>query len=71
MIPQGTDLAVYDQQDIELMMNHINSYKRKDLGGKSPYEMMAFMYGEEVLEKLRIKQMAPDNVHLKPKLLTK
>lgn len=71
VIPQGTDLAVYDQQDIELMMNHINSYKRKDLGGKSPYEMMAFMYGEEVLEKLRIKQIAPDNVHLKPDLLTK
>lgn len=53
------------------MMNHINSYKRKDLGGKSPFEMMAFMYGEEVLEKLHIKQMAPDNVHLKPDLLTK
>ena len=71
VIPKGTDLSVYDQQDIELMMNHINSYKRKDLGGKSPFEMMAFMYGEEVLEKLHIKQMAPDNVHLKPDLLTK
>ena len=52
-------------------MSHINSYKRKDLGGKSPFEMMVFMYGEEILEKLRIKLVAPDNVHLKPDLLNR
>lgn len=71
VIPKGTDLSGYNQEKIDLLMSHINSYKRKDLGGRSPYEMMVFMYGSEVLEKLNIKQVASDNVYLKPSLLTK
>ena len=51
-IPKGTDLGLYTQLDISLMMDHINSYGRKSLGDKSPYEMFAFLYGKEVLELL-------------------
>lgn len=51
-IPKGTDLALYTQDDICLMMDHINSYGRKSLGDKSPYEMFSFLYGKEALELL-------------------
>lgn len=37
---------------IFLMMNHINSYKRKKLNNRSPYETFSFYHGEEVLHKL-------------------
>ena len=32
------------------MMSHINSYSRKKLGNRSPYEVFEFQYGKEILE---------------------
>ena len=49
IIPKGIDIALYTQEQISLMMSHINSYKRKTLGNKSPYEMFAFQYNEGIL----------------------
>ena len=51
------------------MMSHINSYRRASLGNKSPYEMFAFMYGEEILKKLGLKLIPPDEINLSPELL--
>ncbi|MGN8907103.1 IS30 family transposase, partial [Bacillota bacterium HCP28S3_F12] len=46
-----------------------NSYRRASLGNKSPYEMFAFMYGEEILKKLGLKLIPPDKINLSPELL--
>jgi len=43
-IPKGTDLDCFTQEDINLMMDHINSYCRQSLGNKCPYDMFAFLY---------------------------
>ncbi len=51
------------------MMSHINSYARKSLGNKSPYEIFAFMYGEELLKKFGIQFIPADEIILKPELL--
>ncbi len=51
------------------MMNHINSYKRKKLNDRSPYETFSFHYGEEVLELLRCTPVATEDILLKPSLL--
>ena len=59
------------QKDIFLMMNHINSYKRKKLNNRSPYETFSFYYGEDILKKLGCKPVAAENIVLKPKLLKK
>ena len=37
------------QADIDLMMDHINLYRRKKLNGKSPYEAFCFYYGKNWL----------------------
>lgn len=50
IIPKGVDLGQYTQTQINFMMIHINSYARKILGNKSPYEVFAFIYGEELLK---------------------
>ena len=69
IIPQGTALDQYTQEQINLMMSHINSYARKNLGNKSPYEMFAFQYGEEILRAFNLKRIKPDNIMLTPALL--
>ena len=40
IIPKSTDLGQYTQSQIDIMMDHINSYGRPELGDKSPYELM-------------------------------
>ena len=51
-IPKGTDMGQYTQDDITLMMNHINSYSRVSLGNKCPYDVFRFLYGSDLLELL-------------------
>lgn len=46
IIPKGISLDPFNQEDISLMMNHINSYGRPNLGDKTPYEVFASLYGE-------------------------
>jgi IS30 family transposase len=38
VVPKGKSFDELMQEDIDLMMDHINSYRRKKLNGKSPYE---------------------------------
>jgi IS30 family transposase len=69
ILPKGVDITPYTQEQLTLMMSHINSYRRASLGNKSPYEMFAFMYGEEVLKKLGLKLIPVDEINLSPALL--
>jgi IS30 family transposase len=71
IIPKGQSLDGYTQEDIHLMMNHINSYGRTNLGDKTPYEVFASFYGEEILRKMGATLILPDEVTLLPSLLKK
>ena len=71
ILPKGSSFDEMKQQDITLIMNHINSYKRKKLNNRSPYETFSFYYGEDVLKKLGCSPVAAENIILKPKLLKK
>ena len=48
---------------------HINSTPRKSLNGSTPYNVSAEAYGEEVLKKLQLRRIDPDEVKLSPKLI--
>lgn len=67
-IPKGTDLGQYTQAQIDLMMSHVNSYARPNLGNKSPYDVFAFQYGEEILKILGLQKIPADEIILTPKL---
>lgn len=69
VIPKGTDIAVYSQEQIQLMMSHINSYSRPELGDKTPYEMFDFYFGKGMALKLGIRQIKPNDIILRPHLL--
>lgn len=71
VLPKGTSFDNFTQQDINLVMSHINSYKRKKLNDHSPYETFSFLYGEGLAEKLGIVPVAAENIVLKPRLLKK
>lgn len=69
VIPKGTDLAPYSQEQIQLMMSHINSYSRPELGDKAPYEMFDFYFGSGMALRFGIEQIQPNDIILKPHLL--
>lgn len=71
VLPKGTSFNNFTQEDIVLMMNHINSYKRKKLNNRSPYETFSFYHGEEVIHKLGCRPVAASDIMLKPALLKK
>lgn len=53
------------------MMDHINSYRRKKLNGKSPYEAFCFYYGEDLADKLGCHEVGANSINLTPGLLKK
>ncbi len=69
MLKKGTSFNHLTQNDISLLMNHINSYSRKSLGNKSPYEVFAFLYGYDILQALECKKIPSNEVNLTPSLL--
>ena len=71
ILPKESSFDDLTQEDIFLMMNHINSYKRKKLNNRSPYDAFSFYYGEDLLKKLGCSPVAAENIILKPKLLKK
>jgi IS30 family transposase len=71
ILPKGKSFDELTQNDISLMMSHINSYSRGKLNDKSPFDIFGFLYGYDVLEKLGIKNIAANEILLKPALLKK
>lgn len=69
IIPKGTDIGLYTQEQIDLMMSHINSYSRKKLGNKSPYEVFEFQYGRKILDAFHLRKIPADEIILSPELL--
>lgn len=71
VIPKGTSLDSYSQEDMDLLMNHINSIKRPSLHGRCPYETVN--EGDDdmlwLMELLKMDIIPPDDVLLKPSLL--
>jgi IS30 family transposase len=71
ILPKGTSFDDLTQSDIQLMMNHINSYKREKLNDKCPYESFSFFYGQEVLDLLGATPITPNEILLRPSLLNR
>ena len=72
VIPRGTSLNAYEQSDITLLMNHINSIRRPSLGYKAPYELIEAEDEDmwALFRFLKMERIPPDEVHLKANLFT-
>ena len=69
VIPKGKSMDLFEQEDISLMMDHINSYGRDAINDRTPYHMFEFLYGNEALIKLGVNLVPPDLIVLRPSLL--
>lgn len=68
ILPKGTSFENLTQDKIDLMMSHINSTKRPSIKA-SPYDYMFLTYGNDILDKLKIKKIDSKNIVLSQKLL--
>lgn len=71
VIPKGSSLEPYTQADITLMMNHINSYKRKSLFGKSALDLAKSVLPNDFFILLGIEEKPPEEIILRPALIDK
>lgn len=71
VIPKGTNLNQYTQNDITLLMNHINSTIRKSLGGKCPYDLIDYTDNDmlKLLDLMKMEKIPLEEVMLSPLLL--
>ena len=76
ILPKGTDLkalGLASQDDLNLVLSHVDSAPVEKLGGRSPLELAEFLYHDlyEKLETYGIHKIEKDKVILKPYLLKK
>jgi IS30 family transposase len=71
VLPKGMSMNDLNQDDVNLMMSHINSYARKALGGQTPTEVFLRQHKKSkgLLEKLGLRIINPKDILLKPRLI--
>lgn len=69
VIPKGKSMDTFNQQDITLLMSHVNSYVRKKLNDQSPFDAFSSRYGFKLINSLGIARINPNDIILKPSLL--
>lgn len=65
-LPKGKSLDLLTQEMIDEMFSNINSYIRKSIGDKTPYDLVKKKFGKEFLNKIGIKRIANKKVRLRP-----
>lgn len=71
ILPKKTSFDNLTQDDISLMMSHINSYNRKKLNNQSAHQLFSFINGGDILDTLGIKSIPANEINLTPLLLKK
>ena len=71
VLPKKTTFDNLTQDDITLMMSHINSYNRKKLNNQSAHQLFSFINGGDILDKLGIISIPANKINLTPLLLKK
>lgn len=73
ILPKGSNFDKLDQKTINVIISHVNSYPRKILNYKTPYDILKKELGNEkfkfLLEKLNYQIINCDDVVLTPTLL--
>ena len=68
ILPKGESMDFLTQEKVNLALSHMNSVIRASLGNVTAARRVAQCHGEDVLEKLGIGEIAPDQVRMTPEL---
>lgn len=66
-LPTSFDALTQGQAD--LLMSHVNSYRRRSMDDRSPYDAFTGVFGEKLAEALGIRRIPDGEITLKPSLL--
>lgn len=69
ILPKGNSFDNLTQEDINLVMNHINSYSRKKFNGATPYQLSILLLDNKLHEVMHLEPIKHDDVTLKPYLI--
>lgn len=72
ILVKGVSFDNLTQSDVNLVLSHVNSYPRQELGGMSAFEMFRFVYGEEYVTSAKefgLKEIPPSEINLTPALI--
>ena len=69
IVPKGSSFDALTQEQLNTIFSHVNCVSRKIYGGKTPYELFCFCFGQRLAELLGIRSIPPEDVIQSPKLL--
>ena len=72
ILQKGVSFNPLSQEQVNLIMSHLNSYPRPSLGGRTPHDLFVEEFGDEgkrFLDKLGIVRIPQGQVTLHPFLL--
>ena len=69
IVPKGSSFDDFSQDTVNLIFSHVNSVSRPIYGGKTPFELFSFIYGDSIAELFGIKKIPPEEVVQSPLLL--
>ncbi|MBW6468487.1 MAG: IS30 family transposase [Coriobacteriia bacterium] len=70
IVPKGTSIDGLTRKHAAIIASHVNSMPRPSLGGASPFDLARHVLPAELLEGLGLEHLTPDNVMLRPSILT-
>jgi IS30 family transposase len=59
IVPSGSSFDSFTQDTVNLIFSHVNSIKSQSLKGKTPFDMFAFLYGDNLAALLGITPIPP------------
>lgn len=68
ILPKGTDFDALTFADVSLVCSHVNSYVRPGQGA-APIQLASLALPQNLLERLGIERVPPDDVIMRPSLL--
>ena len=71
IVKTGTSFNDFTQESVNLIFWHVNAVKRKQINGKSAYDMFSFYHSEALTSALGISLVPANEVIQSPKLLSK
>ena len=71
VLPRGKSFNPYTQDDIILLLNHINSIRRSKLSGQTPFELADSQEFQALKDVMGLKAIPADEINLTPRLLKK
>lgn len=62
IVPKGRSFDDFTQDTVNMIFSHVNAVARKSLYGKTPYEIFAYTFSEQLAHVLGITVVAPQDV---------